>query len=87
MAWEEAGRIRWLSQKEQPTTYFKFIRESLLRMDSKARADSFAVRIQNGMMTPNEALEKEDMNGYEGGDAHYMASNIQPIGGTPNAEA
>jgi len=80
--WEEAARIRWLSREEQMNTYFKFIRESLLRMDSKARGDSMAVRIQNGMMTPNEAREKDDMGAYPDGDSYYMASNIQPIGGT-----
>jgi len=77
--WEEAAKIRWLSREEQKSNYFKFIRESLLRMDSKARAEAMAVRIQNGMMTPNEGREKEDMSAYEGGDMHYMAGNILPI--------
>jgi len=81
VAWEEAARIRWLSSAEQSNTYFKFVRESLLRMDSKARADAMAVRIQNAIMTPNEALEKEDMNGYEGGDVHYIPANMVKIGG------
>ena len=27
-------------------------------------------------MTPNEALQIEDQNGYEGGDGHYMPSNM-----------
>ena len=83
--WEEAARIRWLSAGEQANTYFKFIRESLLRMDSKARGDAMAVRIQNGMMTPNEAREKDDMSAYPDGDRHYMAGNILPIEG-PAAE-
>ncbi len=77
---EQAARIRWLTQAEQPNTYFKFIRESILRMDGKARADKYAVEIQNGILTPNEALEKEDRNGYTEGDAHYMMSNVQKIG-------
>jgi len=77
--WEEAARIRWLSQEEQATHYFKFIREALLRMDSKARAASMAIRIQNGMMTPNEAREKDDMSAYPGGDRHYMPMNYRAI--------
>lgn len=79
--WEEAARIRWLSGDEQANTYFRFVRESLLRMDSKARGESMAIRIQNGMMTPNEGREKDDMSAYPKGDQYYMASNIQPIGG------
>lgn len=77
--WEEAAKIRWLSRNEQRTQYFKFIREALLRMDSKARAESMAIRIQNGMLTPNEGREKDDMSAYPDGDVHYMAGNILPI--------
>ena len=78
--WEEAARIRWLSRQEQGSMYFRFVREALLRMDSKARADAMATRIQNGMMTPNEAREKDDMSAYPDGDRYYMAGNILPIG-------
>jgi HK97 family phage portal protein len=84
--WEEAARIRWLSQAEQSNTYFRFVRESLLRMDSKARAESMAVRIQNGLMTPNQGREKEDESAYLDGDRYYMAGNILPIGGQNNAQ-
>jgi len=69
-----------LPRAEQDDTYFRFVRESLLRMDSKARGDSMAVRIQNGMMTPNEAREKDDLSAYPDGDQYYMAGNILPIG-------
>lgn len=79
--WEEAARIRWLSQAEQATTYFKFVRESLLRMDGKARTEMMATQIQNGMLMPNEAREKNDLSAYAGGDRYYMAGNILPIDG------
>ena len=84
--WEEAARIRWLSSAEQTNTYFRFVRESLLRMDSKARGESMAIRIQNGMLTPNEGREKDDMSAYPEGDRYYMAGNILPIGGPQNAQ-
>ena len=81
--WEEAARIRWLSRNEQINTYFRFVRESLLRMDSKTRGESFSTRIQSGMMTPNEAREKEDMSAYDGGDQFYMPANILSITNPP----
>ncbi len=81
VAWEEAARIRWLSNAEQPNTYFKFIREALLRMDSRARAESMARRIQNGMMTPNEGREKDDMSAYDGGDIHLVPANMALVNG------
>ena len=79
--WEEAARIRWLSQAEQGDTYFRFVRESLLRMDMKARGEAMEIRIRSGMMTPNEGREKDDMSAYPDGDQFYMAGNILPIGG------
>ncbi len=78
--WEEGARIRWLISAEQITNYFKFIRESILRMTAKARADKNATEIQNGMLTPNEAIEKEDRNGYPEGNRHYMMSTVMAIG-------
>ena len=84
--WEEAARIRWLSREEQSNHYFKFVRESLLRMDTKARSESMAIQIQNGLLTPNEGREKNDMGAYPEGDRYYMAGNISPIdGGDKNA--
>jgi HK97 family phage portal protein len=84
--WEEAARIRWLSRDEQVDTYFKFIRDSLLRMDAESRAKTNAERIRTGQMPPNEAREKEDWSAYEGGDQHYMESNISPIEGGTNEQ-
>jgi HK97 family phage portal protein len=77
--WEEGARIRWLSSAEQANTYFKFIRESLLRMDTKTRHEAMQTAIQTGILSPNEAREKNDMGAYQGGDAYWMPSNIQPI--------
>lgn len=79
--WEEAARIRWLSREEQATTYFRFVRDSLLRMDSKSRAETNEIRIRSGQMSPNEAREKDDVSAYTGGDKFYMAGNIFAIDG------
>lgn len=80
--WEEAARIKWLSREEQETTYFRFIRESLLRMDSKTRAEKNEIEIRSGQRTPNEAREKNDMSASDDplADRLFMASNIVPIG-------
>src|SRR5690606_1490700 len=58
--WEEAARIRWLSREEQTTTYFKFKREALLRMNAKERAEINQIKIQNGQMTPNEGRAQDE---------------------------
>jgi HK97 family phage portal protein len=84
--WEEGARIRWLSNNEQGTSYFKFKREALYRMKAKERADMNATRIQSGQMTPNEARAQDELNPYPGGDQYWMASNIQPINKQPAVE-
>jgi HK97 family phage portal protein len=77
---EEAARIRWLSQAEQGNTYFKFIRESLLRMKAKERAEANEILIRSAQRTPNQCIEKDDVSGYPEGDLHYMTKNFAPIG-------
>jgi HK97 family phage portal protein len=85
--WEQAARLKWLSQAEQPNNYFKFIRESLLRTDAKTRAELHEVKIRSGQMSPNEAREVEDVSGYALGDDYYMTSNNQKIGAPVNVPA
>lgn len=82
---EEAARIRWVSSIDQGNTYFKFKRESLLRMSPKDRAEMNARKIESGQLAPNESRAQDELSPYPLGDEYYMASNIQPIGGTPNA--
>lgn len=86
--WEQAARLKWLSQAEQPNNYFKFIRESILRTDAKTRAELNAIKIGSGQMSPNEAREIEDASGYPDGDGYWMTRNnasvkelinVQPI--------
>jgi HK97 family phage portal protein len=78
--WEQAARLKWLTQAEQPNSYFKFIRESLLRTDAKTRAELHEIKIRSGQENPNEARESDDMSGYDLGEFFYMTSNYQKIG-------
>ncbi len=76
---EEGARIRWVPYLDQGNTYFKFKRESLLRMSPKDRADMNARKIESGQLSPNEARSQDEMSPYPVGDGYYMASNVQPI--------
>jgi HK97 family phage portal protein len=77
---EEGARIRWLSQEEQTDHYFRFVRDSLLRMTPKERAETNEIRIRSAQASPNEAREKDDLSAYPGGDQYYMTKNYGPIG-------
>lgn len=58
----------------------KFSLEGLKRGDSAARAALYSALRNNGALSPNEIRELEDMNPYEGGNAHYMNAAYAPIG-------
>jgi HK97 family phage portal protein len=77
--WEQAGGLKWIAEIDQPFQYLRFNRDSILQTDTKTRSEVIKNRIQSGVMTPNQALQIEDMNGYPGGDAHYMPSNMGRI--------
>lgn len=77
--WEEAARIRWLSEADQATNYFKFKREALLRMSPKERADMNSTKIQSGQISPNEVRAQDELDPYELGDQFFMNSGVQAI--------
>lgn len=84
--WEEAARIRWLPRSTQGSDYFKFKRESLLRMSPKERADMNSVKIQSGQLSPNEARAQDELDPYDLGDQYFINSGIQPIGANQSGD-
>lgn len=84
--WEQGARIKWLTETEQSDHYFKFIRESLLRMDAKTRAETNEILIRSSQRSPNEAREKDDYSNHPGGDDFYMTANYVKLGAKPDAQ-
>lgn len=70
----------WLKRWEQaisrdlilvPQKYFvEFATEALLRGDTKARYDAYAIALDKGFMSPNEVRQFENLNPRPGGDAY-----------------
>lgn len=59
----EASVQRWLlSPQERDKFFFRFNFETLLRADSKSRAEFEAIMVTNGIMTRNEVRAKENLN-------------------------
>ncbi len=83
---EEGARIKWLSERDQTSNYFKFNRASLLRMDAKTRAETNSIRIQSGQMKLNEArvLEELSPDPDPNADKLWMMASVQPIDNTNN---
>jgi HK97 family phage portal protein len=76
---EQELNRKLLREVEKDTVYFKMNLDGLLRGDIKTRSEAYKTFIQNGIMNPNEARAKEEMNPYDGGDSYFMPLNLAPI--------
>ena len=76
---EQELNDKLLQEKEKGNTNIEFNVEGLLRGDVKQRSEFYKTMIQNGVLSPNEVLKKENMNGYVGGDQHYMPANMMAV--------
>lgn len=81
---------RWVEQVEQELNlklfgrgsskeYVEFNLDGLLRGDFKTRMEGYSTGIQNGVYTPNEAREKENMTRMDGGDSLMIQGATVPI--------
>ena len=61
------------------TTFVEFNVNGLLRGDAKTRSEAYKTAITNGYMSINEVRRKENLNGIEGGDKHFMQMNMTTI--------
>jgi HK97 family phage portal protein len=76
--WEQAMNRALLSPAEQEEYFVEFLVDAVLRTDVKSRMESYALAIQNGILSPNEARVKENLNPREGGDVFLTPMNMAP---------
>lgn len=85
----------WFVNAEQETNvklfkdefFNEFLVDGLLRGDSAARSAFYQQLFYIGAFSPNDVLEKENMNPYEGGDEHYVQLNMVPVGDAGDARS
>lgn len=79
---EQAMQKTCLSEKEKRKFIIKFNVNALLRGDYKSRMEGYAIARQNGWMSANDILSKEDENlipAEKGGDDYLVNGNMIPI--------
>lgn len=54
--------------------------QALRRLDPKGQADLDKARLETGVMSPNELRAQYDLGTIEGGDAHYVSTNLAEVG-------
>ncbi|MFH2094374.1 MAG: phage portal protein, partial [Bacteroidota bacterium] len=72
--------IQLLSEEDQLQYFFEHLIDGLLRGDTTSRWDSYSRGFQMACYSPNDILEMENRNPYEGGDNKYIQLSMVPVG-------
>jgi HK97 family phage portal protein len=78
--WEQAISRDLIVGVDRETYFAEFLVDSLLRGDLKSRYDAYAVGINTGILSPNEARAFENMNARDGGDRFLQPLNMTTSG-------
>lgn len=71
-----------LSDADRAAGYYaRFNVDALLRGDAKSRAEALAIKLDRGVISPNEWRELDDLNPREGGDEYRVPMNTSPSTG------
>lgn len=62
-----------------PTFRLEFNDESLMRLDPLGRANIAKSLLESGIMCPNELRKDYNLPAIEGGDRHFISTNLQPL--------
>ena len=80
---ENRIKLQLLEPEERADYEAKFNVNAFLRSDTQSRGDFYTRQIQNGVLSPNEVRELEDLNPREGGDVYLTPSNMLIDGKLP----
>lgn len=83
--WESAMCAALLSRTEQREYFFAHSVEGLLRADSAGRASFLTSMVSHGLMTRNEARQKENLKPVGGADELTVQVNMAPLDSLPSA--
>ncbi|GEC02963.1 hypothetical protein SSP24_06180 [Streptomyces spinoverrucosus] len=85
--WEQAILTQLLLPEERVRFFPEHLVDALLRGNTMARYQAYAVGRQWGWLSANDVRERENMNPVDGGDAYLVPLNMVPAGETAPAPA
>lgn len=74
--WEQAIQKALFLPSEKQQFFVKFNLDGLLRGDYQSRMNGYAIGIQNGFLSPNDARSLENLNAIENGDVFAVNGNM-----------
>lgn len=78
--WQQAISMTLLSEDERKTLFPEFLIDDLIRADIRARFEAYSQAITNGILSPNEVRQRENLPAYEGGDEYRRPMNTEVPG-------
>jgi HK97 family phage portal protein len=78
--WEQAIVTQLLLPEERATFYPEHLVDGLLRGDTTARYQAYAIGRQWGWLSANDIRERENLNAIDGGDEYLVPLNMVPAG-------
>lgn len=76
--WEQAIRRSLLTEDERRTYLAEHDTSGFMRGDTQSRMTAYATAINSGVMTQNEARQRENLNPVPGGDTLLQPLNMVP---------
>lgn len=76
---EDAINTQLVREIDQGKRYAQINYDDLVKADIETRMKSYGENIRNGVMSPNEVRQKENLNPYSGGDIYVMQAQMLPI--------
>ena len=87
--WEQSIQKNLMLKAERDRYYFEHKMDGVLRGDTRARYDAYAIGRTNGWLSANDIRTLENMDPIDGGDIYLVPLNMIPsdqVGGTPPPE-
>lgn len=85
--WEQDADRQLLSEPERKTLFTDFLEDALLRGETLARYQAYAIGRQWGWLSANDVRDREDMNHVDGGDGYFVPLNMSTAGGQTQPDA
>jgi HK97 family phage portal protein len=70
---------RMIPLKERHRLYFEYSYNSLMKTSLQTRIDAYVKQITHGILSPNEARRKENLQEKDAGDTLFVPANSMPL--------
>lgn len=70
---------RLIPYEERNYIYFEYSYNSLIKTSLQTRIDAYVKQLNNGILSINDVLHKENLPGIEAGDYHFFPANMMPV--------